>query len=139
MIQNQLIKIMKKKKKIIKNKKISKINKESSSKQKNNKKKEKEKKSFIDKFSFLKKLKKNFKNNKKTLFIVKNLKKFVFIVGKYILSNPLQVYKFLFLNKKEILKSNLLNLVKIFKLMNKKQKKMICFSAQNKLLKKLNV
>lgn len=100
------------------------------------KKEKKEKQTFLNNFSFLKKLKKFFKNNKKTAFIVKNIKKFVFIVGNYILSNPLQVYNFLFLNKKPILKTNLISLIKIFKLMNKKQKKSICFSAQNKLTQK---
>ena len=95
---------------------------------KKNKKKKKKKNLY-----FLKKLKLFFNSNKKTQFLVKNIKKFVFMVGKFILNNPKGVYNFLFLNEKKILKSNLFQLKKIIKLMTTNQKKIICKLAMKKL------
>lgn len=84
-------------------------------------------------FIFLKKLKQFFNKNIKTPFVVTNLKRFVFMIGKYILHNPFEVYNFLFSNKKQILKTNLISLSKILKLMNKKQIKFVSKFAKQKL------
>ena len=79
------------------------------------------------------KLKHFFEKNKKTVFLVKDITKFLFLVGKYNFINPKQIFKFLFLNKKKNLKSNLYNLKKVFKMLNNVQKKMICPFATKKL------
>ena len=84
-------------------------------------------------FLFLKKLKHFFNQNINTPFVVTNLKRFVFMIGNYILHNPLEVYNFLFLNKTQIVKTNLINLSKILKLMNKKQIKFVSKFAKKKL------
>ena len=84
-------------------------------------------------FIFLKKLKHFFNKNINTPFVVTNLKRFVFMIGKYILHNPFEVYNFLFSNKKQILKTNLISLSKILKLMNKKQIKFVSKFAKQKL------
>ena len=84
-------------------------------------------------FIFFKKLKHFFNQNINTPFVVKNLKKFVFMIGNYILNNPFEVYNFLFLNKQKIIKKNLINLSKILKLMNKKQIKFVSKFAKKTL------
>jgi hypothetical protein len=84
-------------------------------------------------FIFLKKLKHFFNKNINTPFVVTNLKRFVFMIGKYILHNPFEVYNFLFSNKKQILKTNLISLSKILKLMNTKQIKFVSKFAKQKL------
>ena len=61
------------------------------------------------------------------------LKKNMFLINNRIFFNPSQIYKFLFFNKKKISNSNLYNLKKIFKIMNKIQIKMLCKYAKKKL------
>jgi len=106
----------KQKKKIIKNEKNENNNKLNIKNKKHFKKKGEKSNNFI----FLNKLKKFFNKNINTPFVVTNLKRFVFMIGNYILHNPFEVYNFLFFNKKQILKTNLISLSKILKLMNKK-------------------
>ena len=137
--QNDQIKTTQDKTSTDKKTKQKKINKKSEQQEYDNNLKTKHKKQSTkngkknNNFVFLKKLKHFFNQNINTPFVVTNLKRFVFMIGKYILHNPFDVYNFLFLNKKQILKTNLINLTKILKLMNKKQMKFICKFAKKKL------
>ena len=114
------------------NKKIKKkeYNKKLNIKHKKHSKKEGKK---YNNFIFFFKLKQFFNKNINTPFVVTNLKRFVFMIGKYILHNPFEVYNFLFSNKTKILKTNLISLSKILKLMNKKQIKFVSKFAKQKL------
>lgn len=129
-IEDENSAINKKAKQKTKTKTKKKYNKKFNIKHKKHSKKEIKK---YNNFIFLKKLKHFFNKNINTPFVVTNLNRFVFMIGKYILHNPFEVYNFLFSNKKQILKTNLISLSKILKLMNKKQIKFVSKFAKQKL------